>query len=204
MLQPQQLQDMALTARVLGTLLYRTPDSEQAAPLVAALRQPQEVLHWPYGTPAQREHCAALLAAPADEPLAEAYQRLFIGPHALAAPPWGSVYLDRESVLFGDSTLALRHWMRAQGIDWQTDSREPEDHIGLLLLLVAWLAEEQPHWLAPLLQQHLLPWSGRYLTLLEQAAEHPFYQGIAALSALTLRAWQHQFALADADVKLYR
>ena len=45
MLQPQQLQDMALTARVLGTLLYRTPDSEQAAPLVSALRQPQEVLH---------------------------------------------------------------------------------------------------------------------------------------------------------------
>ncbi|AOV96560.1 DMSO reductase maturation protein DsmD [Edwardsiella hoshinae] len=204
MLSPQQLQDMALTARALGALLYSAPESKQAAPLVAVLRQPQEVRRWPYGTPAQREHCATLLAAPADESLAEAHQRLFIGPHALAAPPWGSVYLDRESVLFGDSTLALRQWMRAQGIDWQSDSREPEDHIGLLLLLVAWLAEGQPQLLAPLLQQHLLPWSGRYLTLLSQAADHPFYQGVAALSALTLHAWQRQLALADVDVKLYR
>ncbi|MFR1639066.1 MAG: hypothetical protein ACLSVD_07750 [Eggerthellaceae bacterium] len=33
-----------------------------------------------------------------------------------AAPPWGSVYLDSESVLFGDSCIALGRWMRARGI----------------------------------------------------------------------------------------
>ncbi|MGB9098314.1 molecular chaperone TorD family protein [Erwinia sp.] len=37
------------------------------------------------------------------------WQTLFIGPKAFKAPPWGSVYLDGESVLFGDSTHSLRH-----------------------------------------------------------------------------------------------
>lgn len=68
-------------------------------------------------------------------------QRLFIGPWALPAPPWGSVWLDKESVLFGDSTLALREWMRASGIALALERNEPEDHFGTLLLLAAWLCE---------------------------------------------------------------
>lgn len=35
----------------------------------------------------------------ASEALDTTYQELFIGPAALSAPPWGSVYLDPESVL---------------------------------------------------------------------------------------------------------
>jgi TorA maturation chaperone TorD len=84
---------------------------------------------------------AETFTAPADEPLTDAWQRLFIGPYALPAPPWGSVWLDRESVLFGDSTLALRQWMRENGIAFEMQQNEPEDHFGTLLLLAAWLAE---------------------------------------------------------------
>ncbi|STW79496.1 oxidoreductase component of anaerobic dehydrogenases, Functional role page for Chaperone protein TorD [Klebsiella michiganensis] len=74
-----------------------------------------------------------------NEPLADAWQRLFIGPWALPAPPWGSVWLDKESLLFGDSTLALREWMRANGVGLSEQRAEPEDHFGTLLLLAAWL-----------------------------------------------------------------
>lgn len=56
-------------------------------------------------------------------------------------PPWGSVWLDRESVLFGDSTLALRQWMRENHIAFEMQQNEPEDHFGTLLMLAAWLAE---------------------------------------------------------------
>ncbi len=52
----------------------------------------------------------------------------------LPAPPWGSVWLDKESVLFGDSTLALRQWMRENGIALEADGNEPEDHFGTVLL----------------------------------------------------------------------
>ena len=33
------------------------------------------------------------------------YRRLFVGPGHLPAPPWGSVYTDRECVIFGEATL---------------------------------------------------------------------------------------------------
>ena len=49
----------------------------------------------------------------------------------------GSVWLDRENVLFGDSTLALRQWMRDNGIQFAMQQNEPEDHFGSLLLLTA-------------------------------------------------------------------
>ncbi len=74
-----------------------------------------------------------------EESLPQARQRLFIGPYALPSPPWGSVWLDRESVLFGDSTLALRQWMRENGIQFEMQQNEPEDHFGSLLLLAAGL-----------------------------------------------------------------
>ncbi len=86
---------------------------------------------WPFPVAAP---LASGFAASAEETLPEARQRLFIGPWALPAPPWGSVWLDKESVLFGDSTLALRQWMRENGIALEADGNEPEDHFGTVLL----------------------------------------------------------------------
>lgn len=117
-----------------GRSVLFAPDSEQAAPLVATLRDGSWRSQWPY---AVTDGLAALFAREDDEPLPEAWQRLFIGPWALPAPPWGSVWLDKESVLFGDSTLALREWMRATGIALSEQRSEPEDHFGTLLLLAA-------------------------------------------------------------------
>lgn len=62
-------------------------------------------------------------------------------PVGTAVSAVGSVWLDRESVLFGDSTLALRQWMREKGIQFEMKQNEPEDHFGSLLLMAAWLAE---------------------------------------------------------------
>ncbi|GHK51847.1 hypothetical protein KPZU09_15830 [Klebsiella pneumoniae] len=81
-----------------------------------------------------RSPLASGFAASAEETLPEAAARLFIGPWALPAPPRGSVWLDKESVLFGDSTLALRQWMRENGIALEADGNEPEDHFGTVLL----------------------------------------------------------------------
>ena len=101
---------LAFSARVLGALFYFAPDSALAEPLVAAFRDGEWAAQWPYPV-GNADALSAAFAAPCDESLAEAWQRLFIGPSALPSPPWGSVWLDRENVLFGDSTLALRQWM---------------------------------------------------------------------------------------------
>ncbi|MFB2862571.1 Tat proofreading chaperone DmsD [Aeromonas sp. MdU4] len=182
---------IALTGRVLGVLLYAQPESKECQPLLASLADPQWLAEWPYEG---GEQAAALIAEGLSggfpDMLEDAYQCLFVGPYALAAPPWGSVYLDKECVLFGDSTLRLRQWLRVNGIDAFREQNEPEDHIGILLMMAAWLAEDrQAEVLSELIAQHLLPWVPRYLELLQQHAEHPFYQGVALLAQITLAGW---------------
>lgn len=122
----------------------------------------------------------------ANDALTWEYRRLFVGPAAKAVPPWGSVYTDREQVAFGASTLELRAWMRSHGVARLGGEKDPEDHIGLMLALMAWLAQNQPADLDEFLRLHLLPWAGHFLDLMAAAAEHPFYEGLARLTHATL------------------
>lgn len=200
----QELASFALTARALGALFYFAPNSEEAAPLVAAFNSGAWQEAWPLPE-AVLAPLTGAFSKIGDEPLAQAWQRLFIGPDTLPAPPWGSIWLDRESVLFGDSTLALRQWMRGQAIDVASTQNEPEDHIGTLLLLAAWLVEGGR--LAEcdqLLAWHILPWSGRFLSVFQQQAKHPFYAALGQLAQLTLDDWQSRLLIPVADKPLFR
>lgn len=191
-------------ARALGALFYYAPDSAEAAPLVSALSADGWQTQWPLCG----ESLSSLVAqfqADSGEPLSQAWQRLFIGPYALPAPPWGSVWLDRENVLFGESTLALRQWMRDNGIQFSMQQNEPEDHIGSLLLLAAWLAENgRQTECEQLLAWHLLPWSARFLEVFIEKADHPFYQALGQLARLTLTQWQSQLLIPVAVKPLFR
>ena len=198
-------QHIALTGRVLGALFYCEPDSPACSDIVAQLSSGSWLTQWPYGREDQLAPIAKLLAqSETEETREEAWQRLFIGPYALPAPPWGSVYLDKENVLFGDSTLKLRHWMAEQQVEVTLDTDEPEDQFGLVLMMAAWLAENQPENLPDLLAEHVLPWAYRYLALLQSDAGHPFYQGLAELTTLTLTHWQHELQVTPAVIELYR
>ena len=202
----QRLATIALTGRVLGALYYQAPTSQDVASLYATLEDPEWVKQWPV----QHEELAAIAQQMADgfsysqESLSEAWQRLFIGPYALPASPWGSVYLDKENVLFGDSMLELRQWMRENDIANEQESNEPDDHIGLLLMLAAWLAEEGlVQKVDELLAWHILPWSGRFLELFIANAQHPFYQALGELTQSTLAEWRKEMLIPVANKELY-
>ncbi len=122
-----QQDNFSVAARVLGALFYYAPESAEAAPLVAVLTNDSWETQWPLPE-ASLAPLVTAFQTQSEETHAQAWQRLFVGPWALPSPPWGSVWLDRESVLFGDSTLALRQWMREKGIQFEMKQNEPEDH----------------------------------------------------------------------------
>ena len=187
----------------------RTGDAADAFAALAELDAEAAAAEWPFvEEAAARASLAAMvrgLAAGADnEELVWEYRRLFVGPGHLPAPPWGSVYTDRECVVFGEATLALRAWMRRIGVARTTDERTPEDHIGLMLALLAYLAEERPELTDEYLRDHLLTWAPHYLEALEEAADHPFYQGLAALTRSTLLGLQEARGLEVVTHRFYR
>ena len=175
------------------------PVAEAAEGLCAADLESE----WPFGTEDELEEIAALLKEARrlpPEDLDREFHRLFVGPRRLDAPPWGSVYLDSESVVFGDSCMELARWMRANGIALhEGESREPTDQIGRMLVLLGWMCENEPSLVDDYLRLHLLTWAPRYFERLEAAADGPFYRAVAELSALTLRGVAEQRGLTAED-----
>ncbi|HGN1704559.1 TPA: Tat proofreading chaperone DmsD [Providencia rettgeri] len=201
----QFLEHVAITGRVLGSLFYFAPDSENNVDLVAILHESTWHEDWPFSLPSLSVISQLFQASiQDDEPLSEAWQRLFIGPYALPAPPWGSVWLDKENIVFGDSTVELRQWMRAKGIEPVTTQKEPEDHFGLMMMLVAWLAEQNRRDdLEELLAWHLLPWAEHFLDVFASRADSNFYIALAKLAKETLWGYQSQLALPIAKKSIY-
>jgi TorA maturation chaperone TorD len=61
------------------------------------------------------------------------YTRLFLGPFEILAKPYGSVYLDGEKVVMGDSTVRAQALYREGRFDVAEDFRELPDHIAVEL-----------------------------------------------------------------------
>ncbi|MCL2807740.1 MAG: Tat proofreading chaperone DmsD [Coriobacteriia bacterium] len=199
---------IAVCGQALGALFIQNPrDAEAFTPLVDALNQFESFDDWPFGKQTELAQAYELVStgalAPLDE-LAREYQRLFIGPHHFEAPAWGSVYLDREQVVFGSSLLELREWMREHSILTNEKHNVPEDHIGKMLALLGWLAAEKPELVDQFLAYHLMPWAPRYLSLLHECSKHTFYTGLALWTQATLSSMVQEYAIAVAKRKLYR
>lgn len=196
----------------------RTGDAGAEFAAVAALDAQAAGAEWPFAGEAQAVSCLRMMAEglassraageggafAADDDLTWEYRRLFIGPGAKPAPPWGSVYTDRECVVFGATTLELRAWMREHGVARTADEKTPEDHIGLMLALMAWLAQNQPADLGEFLSLHLLTWAGHFLGELADAAEHPFYKGLALLTKASLDGVRETLGLEVVEPRFYR
>lgn len=57
------------------------------------------------------------------------YTRLFMGPFLAPAPPYGSVYLEQDRRLMGDSTMDARQHYLSLGLDLASDLKEAPDHV---------------------------------------------------------------------------
>ena len=155
------LNSLSFAGATLSPLFLQDPRTGSAGALFEALsllNADEATAEWPLADKTEAQEGLDLIVAGlkasrateadgafcAEDKLVDEYRRLFIGPAQKPAPPWGSVYTDREQVIFGESTLRLRSWMRQHGIARLADDRMPDDHIGLMLSLLATLTEERP------------------------------------------------------------
>ena len=73
--------------------------------------------------------------------LKEEYTRLFVGPALTQAPPWESVYVGEEGMLFQESTLKVREFYRRFGLLPKEIRRVADDSLALELGFMAELSK---------------------------------------------------------------
>lgn len=192
--------EIAATFNLLGALFMIDPVDPQFAAILEGFDRRDLLNGWPSAEPEKLADIAGLMypAGRIDvSALHDAFNDLFVGPTALQAPPWGSVYLDDEHVLYGASTLLLRDFLQQEDIIMEVTAPGPEDHFGSLCWVGAWLAAEgRMDGFDEMLAKHLLPFAFLYLDALERAADETagesnpsaaFYAGAARLARLTLQ-----------------
>lgn len=70
------------------------------------------------------------------------YAELFIGPGLPKAPPWESLYRTNEKIHFGWTTYEMKRLLFEKGLESKRKNQQPEDHIGLELMLLAVLTTQ--------------------------------------------------------------
>lgn len=134
---------------------------------------------------------AAMTNSDPEELLVE-YARLFVGPFELAAPPYGSVYLEENGRLMGNSTLAVQRKYQEAGL--AQEIKEAPDHIALELEFLHYLccmeaetvannlpaqAEEWTAKEAEFMRRLLRPWVPAFCEKIRQGTTTGFYSAVA-------------------------
>ncbi|EKT63917.1 TorD/DmsD family molecular chaperone [Providencia burhodogranariea] len=191
-------------ARILGACFYYSPQSETISQLIPVLAEIPSLYDWDNADELV-PLCLSLSQQPTDT-LNYDFSVLFEGQGIMPAPPWGSVYLEHDNTVMGASTADYRQFLMAHGLTTDTGIREPEDQFGLMMMAISALCEqEQTEAAISLLEQHLLPWAYRYLTLVQETpTEHAFYSQLALISEQYLRAIEQHYNLSPTQAELFR
>nr|WP_314266750.1 Tat proofreading chaperone DmsD [uncultured Moellerella sp.] len=184
-----QFSHYAAAFNLLGTCYLFAPEDKTSHSALNFFKIPNFARQWPCKVDAKLSQQLSQSLSIETNQLNEQWADLFIGPNALPAPPWGSVYLDPEGVLQGSSTIALSKFLKRQRLDVQTQFPEPVDHIGLMLFQAAVLASEmRESALNELLVTHLNSWLPLYLEQLTRSSHSSFYSTLTELALLTVNA----------------
>jgi putative dimethyl sulfoxide reductase chaperone len=196
----------ALVFQLLGKLVYEPPEADWLQSLAGeavfdeipfAAAQPEVITGLGLLQAWTRAYRAGEPSA-SFEALRADYTRLFVGLGQVLAPPWESVQVDEEGMLFQEETLQVRAWYRRFGLEAERLYQEPDDHAGLELAFLAHLAqlalaaqsEGSPARLRELLEAqgaflrtHASRWIFKWCAQVHEHARTDFYRGVAHLTA---------------------
>ena len=123
------------------------------------------------------------------------FSRLFVGPFELLAPPYGSLYLENNRTIMGDSTMDVKKWYSEEGL--KINLKEVPDHIAIELEFMYFLickelerAESGAKQASSdyrgkeklFLEDHLGRWVGAFADKIVKNAETAFYKKLAYLT----------------------
>jgi len=140
------------------------------------------------------EEMARAIRQVGDEELAVDHARLFVGPFGLKAPPYGSLYLDGDGKVMGNSTMHVIQIYEEEGLVIDDEFTELPDHVMVeleFMYFLAYRAEREfeegggeccAHSVLAqqkFLSELLLPWLEPFCGRIVQAAETSFYRALA-------------------------
>ena len=136
------------------------------------------------------------------EPLKVDFAKLFVGPYQLSAAPYGSVYLEGERKMMGNSTLDARERYRDAGLDTAKTFKDAPDHISAELEFMYYLIFKEIEAFAnadietaidfiqrqkSFLEDHLMIWVPEFAKSIIGNAENPFYPNLARATETFLK-----------------
>ena len=129
-----------------------------------------------------------------EEELSVEYARLFVGPFELRAPPYGSIYLDGERRVMGNSTMEVIKLYEETGLVMDKDFKELPDHIAVELEFMYYLIYKEVEALEKSEKEKALafreirnhffdrffsPWVPSFCEKIKEATDNQFYIGLA-------------------------
>ncbi len=179
---------------LLSLLLGKAPDAETLSRL-AGLKGDASDLGM-----AHIELASAATAAVADDrAISKEFFDLFIGLGRGELLPYASYYLT--GFLHERPLARVREDLDALGIERAGVSREPEDHIAILLEVMAGLArgdfEAEFSEQARFFERHLKPWASRMFADLEMSRSANFYRAVGRVGRIFMELESEAFTLSE-------
>ena len=137
--------------------------------------------------------------------LLKEYSRLFLGPFQLEAPPFGSVYLEDEVRIMGESTAEAQRMYRESGLDISPDFNSPPDHVAAELEFLAYLGFQEKNsqeasqetffreQRALFLHRHIGRWFPLFAENVEKNSDMGFYLELIQLTRQLLKLETENF-----------
>jgi TorA maturation chaperone TorD/DNA-binding transcriptional regulator YdaS (Cro superfamily) len=177
---------------LLSLLLGKAPDADTLS-RIAALKGDASDLGMAH------IELAAAAAAADDHAVSKEFFDLFIGLGRGDLLPYASYYLT--GFLHERPLARVREDLDALGIERAGASREPEDHIAILLEVMAGLArgdfEADFSQQARFFERHLKPWASRLFADLEMSRSANFYRAVGGVGRIFMELESEAFTLSN-------
>lgn len=117
------------------------------------------------------------------------FNRLFVGPMSVLAPPYASVYLEQDPQLMGISTLEIRQLYHSIGLETADENHIPDDHLAYEIeacVLLDGLRQKNVNYaeaLSWLVNEHMKRWLPLFILNIEKALD-PQITGAATIKII--------------------